>query len=455
MRKWQLFSIMVVLILIGTTACSFPGASGANGNTVIVKKGDLTVSINGSGNIATYQDRNLSFGSAGKIAAVSVKEGDRVKKGDVLAKLETDTLELAETEARINVSKADAAAAQAGLVISQESTTAGKARLAVNQADADVKTAEYNLKQVQDLFILQNVSLAKSDMDEAKRDLDDALEKLTHTTVGTPGYATWQSIIVHANARYAEAKDRFDAMTAGSDPMEVAIKKQQLEIAQQSLDVAKQVVAAELSTQAYNEQSATVAEQNLEFAQQSQKLAQKRLADAVITAPFDGVVADVKIKAGDLVDGTTTAVYIVKPTLLEVVVEVDEMDIPKVTAGQTVKLTVDALPGKENTGAVTAVYPVPAKVTGLVMYDVKISLTAPEDSGLKIGMRTTASIIIDKKSNIIKLPNKAVKDDGKGGHFVKVVVGKNTENRQVTTGLNNGTETEISSGLNVGETVVN
>jgi HlyD family secretion protein len=228
-----------------------------------------------------------------------------------------------------------------------------------------------------------------------------------------------------------------------------------VEIAQQSLDVAKQVVASELATQTYNEQSLTVAEQDLEFAQQSQKLAQKRLADAVITAPFDGVVADVKVKAGDLVDGATTSVYIVKPTLLEVVVEVDEMDIPKVTAGQTVKLTVDALPGKEITGAVTTVYPVPAKVTGLVMYDVKISLTAPEDSGLKIGMRTTASIIIDKKSNIIKLPNKAVKDDGKGGHFVKVMVGKNTENRQVTTGLNNGTETEISSGLNVGETVVN
>lgn len=454
MRKWQLLSIVVMLILIGTTACSLPGAS-AGGTPVTAKKGDLTVSINGSGNIATYQDRNLSFGSAGKIAEVPVQMGDRVNKGDVLAKLETDALELAETEARVNVTKADAAAAQAGLVISQESTTAEKARLAVNQASADLKTAEYNLKQVQDLFILQNVSLAKSDMDEAKRDLDDALEKLTHTTAGTPGYAAWQSIIIHANARYAEAKDRFDAMTAGSDPMETAIKKQQVEIAQQSLDVAKQVVAAELATQAYNEQSRTLAEQNLEFAQQSLKLAQKRLADAVITAPFDGIVADVKVKAGDLVDGTTMAVYIVKPTLLEVVVEVDEMDIPKVTAGQTVKISVDALPGKEFAGAVTAVYPVPAKVTGLVMYNVKISLTVPEDSGLKIGMRTTASIIIDKKSNIIKLPNKAMKEDGKGGHFVNVTVGNKTEKRPVTIGLNNGTETEISAGLNVGETVVN
>jgi multidrug efflux pump subunit AcrA (membrane-fusion protein) len=70
-------------------------------------------------------------------------------------------------------------------------------------------------------------------------------------------------------------------------------------------------------------------------------------------------------------------------------------------------------------------------------------------------MRTTASIIIDKKSNIIKLPNKAMKEDGKGGHFVNVTVGNKTEKRPVTIGLNNGTETEISAGLNVGETVVN
>ena len=130
------------------------------------------------------------------------------------------------------------------------------------------------------------------------------------------------------------------------------------------------------------------------------------------------------------------------------------MDIPRVVAGQEAKVDVDAIPGKTFTGTVASIYPVPAKVTGLVVYDVKISLTVPEDSGLKIGMRANADITVEKKAGIIKLPNQILKEDGQGGHYVNVLADNKTSKRAVTLGVSNDTETEIATGLKENETVV-
>jgi RND family efflux transporter MFP subunit len=202
------------------------------------------------------------------------------------------------------------------------------------------------------------------------------------------------------------------------------------------------------------DQSVVYARQAVELAQQSLELAEKNLNEATITAPFDGIIASVQTKSGDIVDAATIIVHLVKPTLLELIVEVDEIDVPKVTTGQSVSISVDALPEEEFTGEVAAVYPVPTKVTGLVMYNVKVALEVPESAGLKIGMRATADVIVERKADVIKVPSKVVREDGQGGHFVEVVVGEKVEERPVTIGIDTGTETEIISGLSEGETVI-
>ena len=129
------------------------------------------------------------------------------------------------------------------------------------------------------------------------------------------------------------------------------------------------------------------------------------------------------------------------------------MDVPKVAVGQMAQISVDALPDTMVTGEVASVYPLPSKVTGLVMYNVKISLVVQEDTGLKIGMRTTADVIVDKKVDVIKVPSQAVKEDGQGGYFVEVIIEKDVEDRPVAVGIDNGTETEIISGLSEGEII--
>ncbi len=453
-KRQVISSIMVMFLLIGITACSLPGKASANDSLVTVKRGDLIVSVSGSGNLATYQDTGLSFGSAGKVAEVLRKEGDRVSKGDVLARLETDALEMALTEAQVNVAKAEVAVTQAELAVNQEPAIKDKARIAVNQAAVALQTAELELDKAQNIYKWPDIEIQQANVDRARFSAKYTQDRLAAATTDE-ARADWRRNMVFAETNLVIEGQKLNAMQSGADTEEVAIKKRQVEIAQQSMELAKQLLAIELQPREAAQQSLMLAKETLALAQQSQKLAQKRLNDAVITAPFDGVVADMKVKSGDLVEAATMCIYLVKPTLLEVVVEVDEMDIPKVAERQQVKISVDALQDKEFTGTVASVYPVPTKVTGLVMYNVKISLTVPEDAGLMIGMRTTANIIIDKKTGIIKLPNQAIKADGQGGYFVNVIVNKKTEKRPVIIGLNNGTDTEIITGLKEGETVVN
>lgn len=503
MRKWQkALTILAGLALIGITACSLPGKASNDGRFVTVERGDLIVFITGSGSLATQQEARLSFRTAGKIDEILHKEGDFVAQGAVLARLETDSLALAKKQAEVDLSTVQSALMEADMALkkakfSLQSTEHERdnvrdieetLKLAVLNAQINLDTAEYDMEQTRDLYTWSDIKTAKADVDEAQRYLDDLLEKvgkfLPQNEDGnypkileyvfgedfpkTPGYEIWQEQLVHAQSRLNTAKDRLDAMLYGSDTEEVAIKKKQVEVAELKLtqaqkdidDHAKDVALKELEVTLAQEsvkqadQSVVYARQAVELAQQSLELAEKNLNEATIMAPFDGVIANVQAKVGDVVDAATMVVHLVQPTLLELIVEVDEMDVPKVTTGQAVQISVDALPDTEFTGEVASVYPLPTKVTGLVMYNVKIALAVPESTGLKVGMRATADIIVDKKSDVIRIPSQAIMEDGQGGHFVEVIVENKVEERLVSVGIDNGTETEIISGLSEGETVV-
>jgi macrolide-specific efflux system membrane fusion protein len=73
----------------------------------------LTVSVDGSGNIAVSEDANLTFGTEGEVERVYVEEGDVVWQGRVLVTLDTSALELALTEAEVAVEQAEASLEQA------------------------------------------------------------------------------------------------------------------------------------------------------------------------------------------------------------------------------------------------------------------------------------------------------------------------------------------------------
>ncbi len=446
MRKLSITGILLLLCLTlaNATACNAPSSGEGTENLVKVVQGDLTVTVSGSGNIEVSNEIKLAFGVGGRIDKIYVHEGDKTSKGEVLAKLETSDLELAVTEAKVAQTKAQVAVIQAQADVIQAQT-------AVIQAEAALQTAKYELNKTRDLYTWEDIKVAQADVDEAERYLEDALWKLGQYSSGGEGYESWQKVVIHAQARLDTAKDKLDAMLSGADPAEVVIKQLQVEAAQQSLELAQQSLEV-------TQQSPWLAQQSLGLAQQSLEQAQEQLDEATITAPFDSVVAKIYVDEGDIIPspsvGSMTIIYLIDPSSVQLKVQVDEIDISGVKPGQKAIIEVDALPTIPLEGKVSYISLLPTEEAGVIVYDVEITFDVAEGIGIRAGMSATADILIADRSNVLLVPDRAVKQDSQGNNIVEVMVDGQIEERVVDIGISDGYQTEILTGLKEGEMVL-
>ncbi len=405
MKGWRIVAVIILCsVLTGCLACSSLGNNNQEGTDyqlVNVTRGDLTVTVGGSGNIGVANEARLTFGSGGKVDKIYVKEGDEVTKGDVLARLDTTALELALTQARV----------------------------AVTTANVTLETARYNLNQALELYTWPEIKTALADVEDAEAYVDYAAWNLDQATTAEEENQ-WTATLAYAQIRLATAKAKLDAITRSYDTDEVVIKKQELELAQQSL----------------------------EQAQQSLDYSQKQLDEATITAPIDGLVAGVYVKEGDITPSPTmtakTIVYLIDPISMELKAEVDEIDIPLVELEQRAVIEVDALSSFPLEGKVASVCPVPTSQTGIVVYDVTIDIDVPTDSDLMVGMSATVDIITAEQKDVLLVPNRAIKQDSQGNPIAEVMANGEIQQRSVVTGISDGFQTEIVDGLQEGESVV-
>lgn len=399
--KFGLIPVTVFLVLVTLNACSSkPGTS--ESQPVKVVRGNLAIMVNGSGKIEASSEANLVFGVGGRIDEIPVKEGDEVKTGQVLAKLETASLELAVTQAE----------------------------LALTQAQSAQETTEDGLTQAQDTYSQTEILQARQAVSSAEQYVRYAQSKLDQATLGYD-ITVWNNELKYAKERLRIAQVTLDNMLAAPDSVKVTIAKLNLEAAQQSVKLAKQSLAQ----------------------------AKKQLSEATITAPFDGVVATINAEVGDFVTAPSllapaVIIHLIDTKTMELKVQVDEIDIPGVKIGQKTIIEVDALPALKLEGKVSFISPLSVEEGGVQVYNVTIEFTAPEDSGLRAGMSATADIVTTERENVLLIPERAVTQDSQGKTIVKVVTKGQTIERPVVIGISDGFQTEVISGLEEGETVV-
>jgi len=408
-----------------------------------VVRGDLIVTVSGSGNIEVADEAQLAFGIAGRIDEIYVEEGDEVSKGQLLARLETDTLELAVIQAEVAKTQTQVAVTQAEVAVTQ-------AEVAMTNAQVALQTAEDNLETAQDLYAEPEILTARLAVNQAESYLTYATNQLAQAST-TKDIKTWTNEVAYAEEKFRAAQVTLNKILAGPDTKEVAIARLQVTSANQSLQLAEQ--SLELA-----EQSLTMNEQSLTLAEQSLGQAKKQFDEAVITAPFDGLVAGIWASDGDIIPspsmGAKIVIYLIDPTSIELVVQVDEIDITDVTVGQRAIIEVDALPTIQFEGEVSFVGLLPTVQAGVRLYDTRIEFDVPEGSGIRVGMSATADIIIAERSNVLLVPDRAVKQDSQGTSVVDVVIDGNTEERAVVTGVSDGFDIEIVEGLREGDVIV-
>lgn len=149
----------------------------------------------------------------------------------------------------------------------------------------------------------------------------------------------------------------------------------------------------------------------------------------------------------------TTAFTISGDTSMLLSVSVDELDINSVEQGQTAQVTFDAIEDKTFEGTVTKVGNTASASGGVAKYTVEI--TIPKDEEMKAGMNASATITIEEKENIVTIPVNALQERGEE---VFVYTEQDDEGnlsgeQQVTTGLSDGENVEITEGLSEGDVV--
>lgn len=196
--------------------------------------------------------------------------------------------------------------------------------------------------------------------------------------------------------------------------------------------------------------------------------AKEKLADYFIRAPFDGVIAKIDIEKGDSVSaGAVVATLITKQRLAEI--SFNEIDAAKIKVGQKATLSFDAIPDLSISGEVAEIEVVGTISQGVVSYIAKITFDT-QDERVKPGMSISANIITEAKTDVLFVPNSAVKTQG-DDYYVEapaeqdlsllksvgsgaVSLSQSPARQPVEVDIANDDSTEIISGLREGDFVL-
>jgi HlyD family secretion protein len=433
-RKTIIWTVIGAIVLLGIVYFAFLRKPKVQYNTVAASKGYLTETVSVTGSLKANDDIGLNFETSGRIKESKVVVGQKVAKGDVLAILDQVNLQNGLDQAKANLDKARA--------------DAGANSDAVHTDDVAVENAEKTLKDTKNLNDAKVESADQTEKD-AKNKLNDAQEYYDQvkSEEGSSSAAAKSAKLTldAAEGGYNSAKKEQDVVDQQSDLVETE--------AQNNLNSAKANLAAVKSKYVSAGNNATV--KSFEAAYET---ALNNLDKAVLRAPTNGVIKKVNFKAGEVIGSpsiTSQESFFAEMISFDNILEaqVSEVDIAKVAVGQNAKLIFDALPDDSFDGDVVSIEPSATVVQDVVDFVVKISLSK-NDPRLKDGMSADIDISINKKEEVISIPQRAVLDSN-GKKIVQVLENGKPVDREVKLGLEgDGGLVEIVSGIKEGEQII-
>jgi len=443
-RKWKiiLFVFIVTVLAIG----GFAGYRYSHSGIVTVQTGkstrqDLTSLVTASGEVKPRNYINIGTNAMApsRITEILVAEGQKVRKGQLLARLEAvqQEAEVAAQRAGVSSSEAESAAAEASL----------------KAADESIRTAE------------ASVDRAKAEMERGR---------LNFARTGQ----LWQEKLI-ARQEYDQRKAEYDALAAGLRETESRLLQARAQ---------RQQLASSLSA---SQKRITLAGANL---QRAQDVLQRTFA----VSPIDGVVTNLPVRVGETVvpgiqnSPASLIMTIADMSLITAEIKVDETDIVNVKLGQEADVTIDAMPGRTFKGRViemgnTAIL----RSTGLAASQSNISSQEAKDfkvvvalvdppQEIRPGLSCTAKVITATRRNVLTIPIQALTVRQRGDldppkpdavqasvadpqaekarreelQGVFVITGEQAEFRPVQTGITGTTDIEVSSGVKDGEEII-
>jgi len=393
-RYWHrsytvILAIVAIIALVAGSWAIFRPRTTAAVLTQPVTQGTLTQSVTATGTVNPQDTVNVGTQVSGTISQLFVDYNSKVKKGQVLAKLDPTSLLAALQSARASLaqSQAQAVAGADNALGSQSSVSAAQANVAADQAA---------------------IASAKAQIAKAQ-----SASVLAQQTVSRDKQLLGQGFI---------SQSQFDTDSSNAVAAESALQAAQIAVTQtQAQESAQIATTAADAAQAQGAQSTAAASQAGIGIQEAQvATAQYNLNNSVITSPVDGTVI-----ARDISVGQTVAAGLQTPTLfsiakdltkMEADLQVGEPDIGNVQTGDTVSFTVLAYPTRTFTGTVTQVRKNPTTVSNVVTYTTVVDVNN-QDGALLPGMTANATINVASVKNATIVPLVALQWHPAAGQF--------------------------------------
>lgn len=375
-RKWKIVLIILLVLLIsgGVFASIKLNERGiVTVQTGHVSRGDITAVVTASGEIKPKNYINLGANAMGPLTEIYVKEGDHVRKGQVLAKIEATQAgaDVSAQKAAINTALADSAAAEDGIRALHDGIETAQAGL--DRAQAEMQRTKVNKDRGDELF--KDKLIAKQDYDKTQAEYDTAIAG-----------------VYEARTKIAQAKS------------------QESQAKQQLISAQRRVTQAQATLTRYADV----------FDKYS------------VIAPLDGIVTNLPVRVGETVvpgiqsSSASTVMTVADMSLITAEVKVDETDIVNVKLGQTGDVTIDAIPNKTFKGHVveigdtailrsTGVAASQSAVSSQEAKDFKvvIALDNPPEE-IRPGLSCTGKIVTATRQKALTIPIQALTVRQKG-----------------------------------------
>ncbi|MCR4904221.1 MAG: HlyD family efflux transporter periplasmic adaptor subunit [Butyrivibrio sp.] len=483
-KKLTIFLVIVLIIVIAIASCS--KSSGVNAlytqDTAQVR--NIVTYHNFSGTITPVEQKNVMTEVSGtKVAEVLVEEGDEVKAGDVIVELDKTTIEenIKEQEIAVESGKVSLQQNEAtynnflrdrneGLNSSIQSAQAGidsayATLLSARNAYNDEVTLNNKNMSSTIMSAMNGVTSAYNSLLSAQNSYekneyhlnnengsytdvyDDTLKDLTEEGA--------QLSLESAQDSYAQALTSYEAAKLNEESTLTKLFDNLIQ-AQESYISA--IDSYNTAVRSADETASNYALQ-LESSKLSNQLNELRLANYkdqlekyTITAPIDGTVTSLKATVGEIPTTTTVAV-VTSFDKMKVDIKINEYDILGVEEGKEVEIYVSALE-KTYTGSVENIAKVATIENGVSYFEAEVNFDADEYA--RSGMSVEVKLKINNETNAISVLSEAIQTESDGTAYVLSYdeSGKNVIHKPVTVGVTDGTYTQVTEGLNEGDTVL-
>lgn len=500
-KKIRLLSIILVVLIIAGYLAVRALARGQNAatteiQTASVQRGSLASTLSASGNTRSGQSATIVWQASGKVGEVILKPGDGVNEDQELASLDPDTLSAEMIKAKQELIDAEQAlddllnsnlqSAQALQAVEDAQKTldslkltaaeeASQAQLALAEAQDALEDAQNNrvamdYPHTSDALVIEEAEtdylLAQK---EYKQALDD-YQQVAQKKLTNPERVQALKTLVDAEQKMNEALVLYNWYTGSYSATEIAQAGGELAVAQANLEAAQAnwdnlkngtteaaIALAEATLadaqRAWERVKDGPSPEDIEAAEAAVDAAQASLDNASLLAPFDGTVTQVDVKSSDLVSSGDVAFRIDDLASLYIDLQISEVDLAGLEAGQQATVEFDALAEKVYRGEVTEIGMIGTVSNGVVNFPVTVRVT-DADEDIRPGMTASVTIVTDERQDVLLVPNKAILTSA-GQRTVTVLFEGQQISLPVTVGLTNSSMSEVtSSQLREGDVVV-